>query len=231
MRPDFDTNVIRKYEALRNTSYQDGAGVWTIGYGHTGPEVGPGQTISDAQAEDLFSADLSWVMALIARTVKVPTNGGQYTAIASLIFNIGAGGWSSSTALKRLNNRNYIGCAEAMTWWNKITVNGQKVVSSGLINRRNKERALFLSEQAPTEHPRTRPQSVTGGEAKPAIKSKTQWLGLGGVLASIMGAWSQLKLGAPEIVDTLLPYLPYLLGLIFVAVMFNRWIDSRKGVH
>jgi len=33
------------------------------------------------------------------------------------------------------------------------------------------------------------------------------------------------------LVQMVLPFLPYLLGVIFIAVMFNRWLDSRKGVH
>ena len=31
--------IIKEFEGLRLTSYQDSVGVWTIGYGHTGPEV------------------------------------------------------------------------------------------------------------------------------------------------------------------------------------------------
>ena len=31
--------IVKEFEGLRLTAYQDSVGVWTIGYGHTGPEV------------------------------------------------------------------------------------------------------------------------------------------------------------------------------------------------
>ena len=230
MRLDLDTSVIKEAEGLRLDAYQDGAGIWTIGYGHTGPEVTRGLTISLDYAEALLEQDLAWVENAIERTVNVPLNGNQYSAVASLIYNIGAGGWSASTVLRRINAGNFTGAADAFTMWNKITVSGKKVISNGLTNRRERERGLFLQGMRETidHYPR---QGITGGEAKPNKQSKTLWMGLSGVLASIMAAWGQLKVGAPELVETLTPYLPYLLGAIFVAVMFNRWMDSRKGVH
>ena len=62
-------------------------------------------------------------------------------------------------------------------------------------------------------------------------KSKTQWLGLTGVLTAIVAAWSQVRAGAPELVEWAIPHLPWIFGLIFVAIMFNRWLDSRKGIN
>ena len=35
--------LTRSFEGLRLEAYQDSAGIWTIGYGHTGPEVHCGQ--------------------------------------------------------------------------------------------------------------------------------------------------------------------------------------------
>jgi hypothetical protein len=49
--------------------------------------------------------------------------------------------FSNSTVVKRLNNGNYTGAAEALTWWNKA---GSKVVN-GLVNRRADEKKLFLT--------------------------------------------------------------------------------------
>ncbi len=31
--------IVKEFEGLRLTAYQDSVGVWTIGYGHTGTEV------------------------------------------------------------------------------------------------------------------------------------------------------------------------------------------------
>ena len=88
-----------------------------------------------------------------------------------------------------------------------------------------------LAGAAGTDFDGSQSSIVTGGEAKPMLKSKTQWLGLGGVLTTMLTAWGQLSRDAPDVIAQIAPYAPYLLGLIFLAVMFNRYMDSRKGVH
>lgn len=45
-------------EGLRLTAYQDTVGVWTIGYGHTGPEVKRGLVWTKEQAEAALIADI-----------------------------------------------------------------------------------------------------------------------------------------------------------------------------
>ncbi len=42
--------LIKRFEGLRLTAYQDSVGVWTIGYGHTSG-VSEGQTITQTQAD------------------------------------------------------------------------------------------------------------------------------------------------------------------------------------
>lgn len=49
---------IKRDEGLRLKSYQDTAGVWTIGYGHTGAGLGPGMVWSREHAEQVLVADL-----------------------------------------------------------------------------------------------------------------------------------------------------------------------------
>ncbi len=223
-------DFIKEAEGLRLEAYRDGAGHWTIGYGHTAG-VTYGMEITAEQAEAFLIGDMKWTLDLIEALVKVPLNENQHASVASLIFNIGASGWRSSTALRRLNAGNYAGTAEAMTWWNKITVDGEKVVSDGLVKRRERERALFLSGAPVATATGAARGKVSGGEAKPARKSKTQWLGLSGVLTVMLTAWGQIRRDAPEVIVVVGDYAPYVLGLIFVAVMFNRWLESRKGEH
>ena len=54
--------IIKHFEGLRTTAYQDSVGVWTIGYGHTSmagpPTVYPGMTITTAEAEAILKRDL-----------------------------------------------------------------------------------------------------------------------------------------------------------------------------
>ena len=42
--------LIKQFEGLELEAYQDIAGIWTIGYGHTGPDVEPGMRISEREA-------------------------------------------------------------------------------------------------------------------------------------------------------------------------------------
>ena len=222
--------IIKQFEGLRLKAYRDSAGTWTIGYGHTGPGVLEGVFITEEQAEEFLERDIAWATDTVRRAVRVTLTEEQRAALVSLTFNIGSGGFLSSTVLRRVNASDYEGAANAFLRWNKITVDGKKVVLAGLKNRREQERAVFLSG-TPTVLKTGTGSVVTGGEAKPMSHSKTQWLGLGGVLTTVLTAWGQLGRDAPDIIAQIAPYTPYLLGVIFLAVMFNRYMDSRKGVH
>jgi lysozyme len=50
---------LRTEEGKRNVAYQDTLGVWTIGEGHTGPEVVPGLVWTDQQCDDQFRIDIA----------------------------------------------------------------------------------------------------------------------------------------------------------------------------
>lgn len=50
-------NLIKSFEACKLTAYQDSAGVWTIGCGHTSG-VKSGMKITQAQADAYLKADL-----------------------------------------------------------------------------------------------------------------------------------------------------------------------------
>jgi len=224
-------DFIKRAEGLSLDAYTDSAGIWTIGYGHTGRDVIPKMRITEPQAEELLRKDMSWALATVSETVKVTLTDEQHAAITSLIFNIGMGAWRNSTVLRRLNAGDYSGAAEAIPMWNKITVGGQKVVSKGLAIRRERERALFMTSEIGTDTEAASRGNVAGGEIKPQVQSKTQWLAGGGILTSVLAVWGQVKDSAPEIVELVLPYLPYALVAIFAGVMVNRYLDSRKGVH
>ena len=72
--------------------------------------------------------------------VKVPLTQNQFDALVSLTYNIGTGAFEKSTLLKKLNTGDYQGAADQFTVWNK---GGGKVLQ-GLVNRRAKEKEVFL---------------------------------------------------------------------------------------
>jgi lysozyme len=134
--------LIEKLEGCILHEYKDDAGVPTIGVGHTGG-VQPNQTITQAQADELLRKDLAKFVARVNKFVKVPINQNQFDAL--VIFDFNTGGLGTSTLLKKLNAGDYKGAAAEFDLWTKITdpETGKKVVSQGLVNRRNAEQALF----------------------------------------------------------------------------------------
>jgi len=136
-------DLIKRFEGLELESYQDIAGVWTIGYGHT-ETAGPNQKISEREAEELLRRDLSSRERAVEQLASVSLNQNEFDALVSFVYNVGANAFKNSTARKRLNRNDRFGAAEALTWWNKATVNGVLREVLGLTRRRAAERALFL---------------------------------------------------------------------------------------
>lgn len=136
---------IKKHEALKLTAYLPTKDdVWTIGWGHT-KTARQGMVITETQAEDLLRQDLAWVEDTIKRLVKVPLEQNQFDALASLIFNIGGAAFAKSTVLRKLNEGDYKGAADAFLMWDKQRdkQTGKMNKLRGLTIRRTEERALF----------------------------------------------------------------------------------------
>ncbi|WP_217188997.1 lysozyme [Enterobacter soli] len=137
--------LIKEFEGCKLTAYQDSVGVWTIGYGWTQPVDGKpiraGMTIKQETAERLLKTGLVSYESDVSRLVKVGLNQGQFDALVSFTYNLGARSLSTSTLLRKLNSGDYAGAADEFLRWNKA---GGKVLN-GLTRRREAERALFLS--------------------------------------------------------------------------------------
>jgi len=55
---DRGLTLLKDFEKCRLQSYQDSGGVWTVGWGHTGPEVTQGMTYTQQQADAQLQKDL-----------------------------------------------------------------------------------------------------------------------------------------------------------------------------
>lgn len=134
-------NLIKKWEGKRLTAYDDGTGVWTIGYGHT-KGVKKGQTITDAQADAYFDEDVRVFEDFVAQ-LDLSLLQNQFDALCCLIYNIGATQFLRSTlygVLKEtLTDKQRISAAWSM--WNMA---GGRVLQ-GLKNRRNDEINFYFS--------------------------------------------------------------------------------------
>lgn len=129
--------IIKESEGLRLEAYNLG-GQWLIGYGHA-RTARAGMTITEAQAEQLLREDVRDAEDGVRARVLVPVNENQFSAMVSLAYNLGVGGFGRSTVLEALNNGDYDRAAD--NFLNHNRAGGQ--VNAHLTHRREQERALF----------------------------------------------------------------------------------------
>lgn len=138
-------DMICSFEGKRLVAYDDGVGVWTIGFGTTvypnGVKVKRGDTCTDAQAKQYMQHDLIKFEKAVNESVSVPLKQNQFDALVSLAYNIGASAFAKSTLVRKLNASDYKGAAEQFERWNK----GNGKIMRGLSIRREAERKLFMS--------------------------------------------------------------------------------------
>jgi len=137
-------DLICNFEGLRLKAYDDGVGVWTIGFGTTkypnGIRVKKGDTCTLDQAKAYMQNDLKSFEQTVNNTVKVPLSQNQFDALVSLAYNIGSTAFKNSTLVRQLNEGNYKAAANQFNVW--VNAGGKRM--QGLVNRRAAERTLFL---------------------------------------------------------------------------------------
>lgn len=143
--------LVKHFEGCQLKAYYCPAGKLTIGYGHTGASVKPGMTITQEQADVILASDMERFEKAVSDRVKVPLEQGQFDALVSFAFNVGANALQNSTLLKLLNAGKIIEAVQQFGRWNKITKNGQKVASKGLTRRRLAEAYLFATGELKTD--------------------------------------------------------------------------------
>ncbi len=139
-------DFIERWEGLRLTAYKPTPDdVLTVGFGHTGPDVWQGMTVTPFEAAQMLTRDLLPVEAAIARLVKVDLTQNEYDALCALVFNIGIGAFAKSTALKDLNIDYRPGFIDQAFGVVRGFVHQQGRVLIGLVNRRRAEEKLFVN--------------------------------------------------------------------------------------
>jgi lysozyme len=115
--------VLKEREGCKLTAYYDSVGVLTIGVGHTSaagpPEVTPGLTITEEEAEEILDRDLDQYEQAVSEAVTADMTQCQFDAYTSLCFNIGPGAFADSTTVERFNMGEIEEAAEAILYWNK----------------------------------------------------------------------------------------------------------------
>jgi GH24 family phage-related lysozyme (muramidase) len=136
--------IVKAFEGLELSAYQDSVGVWTIGYGTTSDivPVRPGMVITEAQAETYLRQGLTRFEESVSQLITAPLTSDQFSALVVFTYNVGPGSLSESTLRRKLNDQDYAGAADQFLRWNKA--GGEEL--PGLTRRRKAERALFLSQ-------------------------------------------------------------------------------------
>ena len=136
--------LIQDFEGCELTAYVCPAGVLTIGYGHTGPDVHRGQTITKAVAQQLLRDDLARFEKSVCDLITVPLDQEEFDATVSFTYNCGSGALADSTLRRRLNGgepKPKVFAEELPRW----TSGGMP----GLVRRRDAEVKLANQKQYP----------------------------------------------------------------------------------
>jgi lysozyme len=130
------------YTAVKDGRDKKGNQLYSIGLGH---QIQPNESdlltkkITDEEVFKLFEKDIAGIRADLNKVIKVPINKNQQLALLSLRYNIGGDAFNKSGLLRELNTRNYTGAALRFAEWRL----SEGKISQGLVNRRERERALF----------------------------------------------------------------------------------------
>ena len=117
---DKGLDLIKRFEGFRDTAYLCPAGVWTIGYGHT-QDVKEGDTISQDKAEALLREEVAakYEPIVTANTEGLELTQGQFDALVSFVYNVGAYNFETSHLLAHLKAGDIDAAAAQFERWNK----------------------------------------------------------------------------------------------------------------
>lgn len=131
-------SMVQQHEGLRQTAYLDAVNIWSICWGSTSAVV-PGSTESLEQCRARLRKDLVHAENTVKRLVQVQLTQDQFDALVSFVFNVGAGNFSRSTLLRRINSRQCLAAGQEFSRW--VYAKGKKL--PGLVRRRAEERELW----------------------------------------------------------------------------------------
>lgn len=133
-------DLIKRFEGFSPIVYICPAGYPTIGYGHLVREAEKyEQGITEAEAEDLLRRDVQAAESAVLRLIDVPLTVGQFDALVSFTFNLGAGALQRSTLRRKVNRQAHSEVPGQFMRW--VWAGGQKM--KGLIFRRKAETELY----------------------------------------------------------------------------------------
>lgn len=228
-------DLVREFEGCKLAAYLCPAGVWTIGYGHTGPDVYEGQKITKLQAEKWLKQDLNkFSKGVFDACTQVPTQH-QLDAMASFAFNVGVPGLRTSSVMRAHNAGDSLAASRAFGLWNKARnpKTGKLEVLKGLTRRRAAESALYLLP-SDDEVPEDMPQIVE--PEKPMVESTiNRGAALAGGTATVatvaqtVQTVGEIKDGVDNLGSWLLPVLLVVAVVACGYIVYERLRQRKSG--
>lgn len=233
--------LIKEYEALRLTAYLCPAGVWTVGWGHTGPEVVEGYKITRGHAEIALQGDIDEagrrILARIGAVIE-DLNPDQLGALTSFVFNLGAN--PSWTIWKKLKARDFEAVPAQLRRF--VYAGGKKL--KGLERRREAEARLWQESGSVIPEPEDEPSTAAlrtvistppepAADAKPLSKSKTVWTAAAVTATGAIEASKQVQglvagqAGGNPLLDALNNNLGLIIVGLGVLILVIRYLDEK----
>jgi lysozyme len=217
---------IERKEGLRLHAYQDIAGVWTIGYGHTGPEVGPGVVWTKEQCDDALSDD--WPMSLSQQLARCAEMSLRRRANSmpwfSLAYNIGVAGFERSEVAKLHRQHAYDRAADAFEHWDHV--NGR--VNEALHQRRVEEGQMYM-DASPARAPAADDEPsypagtiLTPMGSDPIGQQKSVAVGATTTLAVPLHWWTRTRYGIEMPVEVAMSLLGFIGTMLVWLVPHGR---------
>ncbi len=206
------------------------SGVWTIGWGHTGPDVHAGSTVTPAEADRLLDLDLDEAEGDVSSALIRPANDNEFAAMVSLRFNIGRAGFIGSSVLRVHNSGDRAGAARAFALWNKgRNAKGDLVVLNGLTRRRAVEAALYM--QPTVEEQATDPQRTRAAVVVPSTDPVAPMARIGGSIVATATVAQQAIVQVGGVHEALIkaginPHVA--IGLLAAAAATGIWYMLRR---
>jgi len=138
--------VCEHFEGRHAKVYICPAGFPTVGIGH---KLKPGEKfttpLSDAEIDALFDKDIRGAEGIVNKYVAVDLTQKQFDMLVDFTFNVGGDAFRTSTLLKMINRKDFIGAKAQFSRWNKAKnpKTGKLVPMAGLTRRRKCEAEIF----------------------------------------------------------------------------------------
>jgi len=136
--------LIRRFEGCRLDAYPDpatGGAPWTIGWGSTGPDIGPDSRWTRAEADARLAEEIARLDAAIDEMALGPLGDHQKGALISFAYNVGEAALARSTLARLIRDGRAAGAADEFLRWTRA--GGREL--PGLVRRRRAERVVFMT--------------------------------------------------------------------------------------